>query len=134
MFDIKSFGENLIVKSKNGNQNINSDKQIFFDLVTTFDMLHQRSLKIEKEHGLKLEKYDGLFFLLIENLFYIHYDEWEAELIMWYVYDRVDEDGKLYPMLVINEATDEEEEHIIKDVKGLYSLVQKLSKKIKKKK
>lgn len=134
MFDIKSFGENLIIKSKNGNQNINSDKQIFFDLVTTFDMLHQRSLKIEKEHGLKLEKYDGLFFLLIENLFYIHYDEWEAELIMWYVYDRVDEDGKLYPMLVINEATDEEEEHIIKDVKGLYSLVQKLSKKIKKKK
>jgi hypothetical protein len=134
MFDIKSFGENLIVKSKNGNQNINSDKQIFFDLVTTFDMLHQRSLKIEKEHGLKLEKYDGLFFLLIENLFYIHYDEWEAELIMWYVYDRVDEDGKLYPMLVINEATNEEEEHIIKDVKGLYSLVQKLSKKIKKKK
>jgi hypothetical protein len=134
MFDIKSFGENLIVKSKNGNQNINSDKQIFFDLVTTFDMLHQRSLKIEKEHGLKLEKYNGLFFLLIENLFYIHYDEWEAELIMWYVYDRVDEDGKLYPMLVINEATNEEEEHIIKDVKGLYSLVQKLSKKIKKKK
>lgn len=134
MFDIKSFGENLIVKSKNGNQNINSNKQIFFDLVTTFDMLHQRSLKVEKEHGLKLEKYDGLFFLLIENLFYIHYDEWKAELIMWYVYDRVDEDGNLYPMLVINEMTNEEEEHIIKDVNELYSLVQKLSKKIKKKK
>jgi hypothetical protein len=134
MFDIKSFGENLIVKSKNGNQNINSDKQIFIDLVTTFDMLHQRSLKVEKEHGLKLEKYDGLFFLLIENFFYIHYEEWKAELIMWYVYDRIDENGNLYPMLVINEATNEEEEHTIKKVPELYSFIQKLSKKMKKKK
>ena len=132
MFNISSFGKNLIIKDKN--KVITSDKQTFIDLVDTFNMAHQRSLAVEKEHGLKLEKYDGLFFLLIENLFYIHYDEWKAELIMWYVYDRVDEDGKLYPMLVINEATDEEEEHIIKDVKGLYSLVQKLSKKIKKKK
>jgi hypothetical protein len=134
MFDIKSFGENLVIKSKNSNQNINSDKQIFIDLVTTFDMLHQRSLKVEKEHGLKLEKYDGLFFLLIENLFYIHYDEWQADLIMWYVYDRIDENGKLYPMLVINEATNEEEEHTIKKVPELYSFIQKLSKEMKKKK
>ena len=131
MFNISSFGKNLIIKDKN--KITTSSKQTFIDLVDTFSMAHQRSLSVEKEHGLKLEKYDGLFYILIENLFFTHYGEWQGELIMWYVYDRTDEDGNLYPMMLFDEETKEESEIIIENASDLYSFIQKISKKIKNK-
>ena len=131
MFNISSFGKNLIIKDKN--KIITSNKQTFIDLVDTFNMAHQRSLSVEKEHGLKLEKYDGLFYILIENLFFTHYGEWQGELIMWYVYDRTDEDGNLYPMMLFDEETKEESEIIIENASDLYSFIQKISKNIKNK-
>ena len=131
MFNISSFGKKLIIKDKN--KIITSNKQTFIYLVDTFNMAHQRSLSVEKEHGLKLEKYDGLFYILIENLFFTHYGEWQGELIMWYVYDRTDEDGNLYPMMLFDEETKEESEIIIENASDLYSFIQKISKKIKNK-
>jgi hypothetical protein len=132
MFNISSFGKNLIIKDKN--KIITSDKQTFIDLVDTFSMAHQRSLSVEKEHGLKLEKYDGLFFIIIENLFFAHYGEWQGELILWYVYDRTDEDGNLYPMMLFDEETGDETEVVIENASDLYSFIQKIAKKIKNKK
>jgi len=133
MFDLNIFGKNLVVKDKNKNKITTSDKQTFIDLVDTFYMTHQRSLKVEKEHGLKLEKYDNLFYILIENLFFTHYGEWQGELILWYIYDREDENGDLYPMMLYDEVTQEESEIIIKNSNELYSLIQKINKKIKNK-
>jgi hypothetical protein len=46
MFDISSFGKNLTIKDKN--KIITSDKQMFIDLVDTFNMAYQRSLSVEK--------------------------------------------------------------------------------------
>jgi hypothetical protein len=132
MFNISSFGKNLIIKDKN--KIITSDKQTFIDLVDTFSMAHQRSMSVEKEHGLKLEKYDGLFFVIIENLFFTHYGEWQGELILWYVYDRTDEDGNLYPMMLFDEETGDETEVVIENASDLYSFIQKIAKKIKNKK
>ena len=132
MFNISSFGKNLIIKDKN--KVTTSDKQTFIDLIDTFSMTHERSLAVEKEHGLKLEKYDGLFYILIENLFFTHYGEWQGELIMWYVYDRKDDDGNLYPMMLFDEDTGDETEVVIENASDLYSFIQKISKKIKNKK
>ena len=131
MFDISSFGKNLIIKDRN--KVTTNYKQTFIDLVDNFSMTHQRSLKVEQEHGLKLEAYDGLFYILIENLFFAYYGEWQGELIIWYVYDRTDEDGNLYPMMLFDEETGDESEVIIKNASDLYSFIQKMSKKIKNK-
>jgi hypothetical protein len=130
MFDLSIFGKNLIVKDKNKTKITTNDKQTFIDLVDTFYMTHQRSLKVEKEHGLKLEKYDNLFYILIENLFFTHYGEWQGELILWYVYDREDENGDLYPMMLYDEQTQEETEIVVKNSGELYTLIQKIKKKI----
>ena len=131
MFDISSFGKNLIIKDRN--KVTTNYKQTFIDLVDNFSTAHQRSLKVEQEHGLKLETYDGLFYILIENLFFAYYGEWQGELIIWYVYDRTDEDGNLYPMMLFDEETGDESEVIIKNASDLYSFIQKMSKKIKNK-
>jgi hypothetical protein len=133
MFDLSPFGKHLVVKDKNKTKINTSDKQMFIELVETFSMAHQRSLDVEKEHGLKLEKYDGLFFLLIENLFYHHYGEWQTELILWYVYDRLDDEKNVIPMMLFDEITGEETEMNIKNASELYSFIQSVKKKIKNK-
>jgi hypothetical protein len=134
MFDLNNFGKHLLVKSKNRYNVDVSDKQMFIELIDTFSMAHQRSLSVEKEHGLKLEKYDGLFFLLIENLFYHHYGEWQTELILWYVYDRLDDKESTIPMLVLDELTGEEDEIYIENANELYTFIQSIKRKLKKNK
>jgi hypothetical protein len=134
MFDLNNFGKHLLVKSKNRYNVDISDKQMFIELIDTFSMAHQRSLSVEKEHGLKLEKYDGLFFLLIENLFYHHYGEWQTELILWYVYDRLDDKENTIPMLVLDELTGEEDEIYIENANELYTFIQSIKRKLKKNK
>ena len=88
MFDITKHSKQLKVKTRSSKSEVNDEKQMFIDLVETFELLNKRSLSVEEEHGLKLEKYDGLFYLLIENLFYVHFGEWQTEIILWYVYER----------------------------------------------
>jgi hypothetical protein len=134
MFDLSSFGKHLLVKSKNKYKIDISDKQMFIELVDTFSMAYQRSLNVEKEHGLKLEKYDGLFFLLIENLFSHHYGEWQTELILWYVYDRLDDEENTIPMLLLDELTGEENEIYIENATDLYTFIQSIKRKLKKNK
>jgi hypothetical protein len=134
MFDLSGFGKHLLVKSKNKYKIDISDKQMFIELIDTFSMAHQRSLNVEKEHGLKLEKYDGLFFLLIENLFYHHYGEWQTELILWYVYDRLDDEENTIPMLLLDELTGEESEIYIENATDLYTFIQGIKRKLKKNK
>lgn len=134
MFNLSNFGKHLLVKSKNRYNVDISDKQMFIELIDTFSMAHQRSLSVEKEHGLKLEKYDGLFFLLIENLFYHHYGEWQTELILWYVYDRLDDKENTIPMLVLDELTGEESEIYIENANELYTFIQGIKRKLKKNK
>lgn len=134
MFNLNNFGKHLLVKSKNRYNVDISDKQMFIELIDTFSMTHQRSLSVEKEHGLKLEKYDGLFFLLIENLFYHHYGEWQTELILWYVYDRLDDEENTIPMLLLDELTGEEDEIYIENANELYTFIQGIKRKLKKNK
>ena len=74
-----------------------------------------------------------MFFLLIENLFYHHYGEWQTELILWFVYDRLDDEENAIPMIVFDEITGEEEEVNIKNTSDLYGFIQSVKKKIKNK-
>ena len=43
-------------------------------------------------------------------MIYYLYEDWEAEIMLWYVYGRIDEEGKMYS-LVLN--TDKEKKEII---------------------
>ena len=123
MFDITKYSKQLKVKARSSKSEVNDEKQMFIDLVETFELLNKRSLSVESDHGLKLEKYDGLFYLLIENLFYVHFGEWQTEIILWYVYDRVDDKGNIMPLMYFNEIDNEEKEIKFKNAGELYSFL-----------
>jgi hypothetical protein len=132
MIDMKGFGKNLNLKLRNENKSFGNNKKTFVKLVDTFDQLVQRTYSIEEEVGIIMEKYEEPFFILIESLFYLNYEDWKAELVMWYVYDRWDDEGELSPLNITDIEAGTEEEIIIKTPGELYDLLKRIDKKGKK--
>jgi len=132
MTNMKGFGKNLNLKLRNENKSFGNNKKTFVKLVDTFDQLVQRTYSIEEEVGIIMEKYEEPFFILIESLFYLNYEDWKAELVMWYVYDRWDDEGELSPLNITDIEAGTEEEIIIKTSGELYDLLKRIDKKGKK--
>lgn len=123
MIDLQNFGENLrLVKD---NQTI-SEKDTFIDIVNIFDKCNKRTGLLEQEFNVDLESYENPFFLLIENLLALSYGEDEAEIILWWVYDRFDEEGKLMPIKLDFEDEGVEEDVIVETAEELWNLLEKL--------
>jgi len=128
--NLKNFGKNLNLKMKNKSSNTNNSKAFFLDIVTLFDGAYQRSMEMDS-FGINMETYDDAFYVLIENLILKQYGEWKTELIMWYVYDRFNENEELMPLL-LQEEGEEEEEVFIETPEQLWDLLKKIEKKSKK--
>ena len=125
--NLKNFGKNLNLKQK---QPSNNTKAFFVDVVTLFDGLYQRSSEMDS-FGINMETYDDGFYIIIENLIQKTYGEWKAELILWYVYDRFNENEELMPLL-LQEEGEEEEEVFVETPEQLWELLKKIEKKSKK--
>jgi len=128
---MNNFGKNLNIKRRGDGKSLTNNKKTFTNLVETFEQLHLRTFQIEEHAGIILERYDEPFFALIEGLFYMNYGDWQAELIMWYVYDRLDEDGEILPLTMTDVDSETEEEIYITNPGELYDLIKKIGKKSK---
>jgi len=126
--NLKHFGKNLSLKLKQPASS--NTKQFFIDVVNLFEGVHQRSLDMEL-YGIDMETYDDGFYVLIENLILKIYGEWKTELILWFVYDRFDDNEQLLPLSIQEEGKDEEET-FIETPEQLWDLIKRIDKKTKK--
>jgi hypothetical protein len=136
--NLKDFGKNLNLKQKQSVSN--NTKQFFIDIVTLFDGVYQRTVEMDS-FGINMETYDDGFYILIENLILKTYGEWKTELILWYIYDRFNENEELMPLILQEEDQDEEdqdeeeqdgEEIFVETPEQLWDLIKKINKKSKK--
>jgi hypothetical protein len=126
--NLKDFGKNLNLKQKQPISN--NTKQFFIDIVTLFDGVYQRTVEMDS-FGINMETYDDGFYILIENLILKTYGEWKTELILWYIYDRFNENEELMP-LTLQEEEQDEEEIFVETPEQLWDLIKKIDKKSKK--
>ena len=124
--NLKDFGKNLNLKQPISN----NTKQFFIDIVTLFDGVYQRTVEMDS-FGIDMETYDDGFYVLIENLILKTYGEWKTELILWYIYDRFNENEELMP-LTLQEEEQDEEEIFVETPEQLWDLIKKIDKKSKK--
>ena len=102
-----NFGKNLNIKKREIKSPKQNAKSKFVTIVSTFDSLDKRSMEVES-FGIELSDYEDAHFSLIESLIFEIYGEWKTQLVMWYVYERMDEEGNLLPLLVSDIEEDEE--------------------------
>jgi len=124
--DIKKFGQRLKLEESKTSK-VKKEKEIFIENVTLLEQCFKRADDIHEHLGIDLYMYEEPFLQIIENLFLIKYGETVSEIVFWYLYERVGEDGVIHP-LIYEEENKEPIELIIKTPTDLWKFVDKLMK------
>jgi hypothetical protein len=129
--NLNTFGEELKISKRSEKEKILSEEEIFIEIITKLDFCWGKSNKIYELFKISLLEYEEDYFQLIENLILLKYGEWKTEIILWYVFGRMDMDGKMYPLLMQDEDANEEVEIFIKTPSELWDFLNKLENKRK---
>ena len=78
---------------------------------------------LDADYGVNMARYDEPFFQIIDSLIYLHFGREASELIMFYLYERVNPDG------TINDILDENNNPVpLAGVEDLWELIKQLKK------
>lgn len=124
--DIKNFGQRLKLEESKTLKS-KKEKEVFIETITLLEHCLKRSDILYEDFAIDLYSYEEYFIKIIENLLLIKYGDAISEIIVWYLYDRVDESGKIYP-LIYEEKGKEEVKLIIKTPNDLWKFIDKLLK------
>ena len=122
---MKNFGKNIKVNQKKKEA---SEKEMFVDLVNLFDECNKRTEALEQTFLLGISTYEEPLFIVIENLLVMHYGEWKAEIVLWWVYDRYDEEGNMLPIELNFQDENKQENIIVETAEQLWDLIKKIDK------
>jgi hypothetical protein len=90
-------GVETILKKKKRSPT-NKDLEDFIKTISILESLYIRSSVFLSETDISLSDYDAKFYKLIDLLIESKYGDKAAKLILFYVYDRIDESGDLVPL------------------------------------
>jgi hypothetical protein len=104
-------------------------RELFNKVIINLEQANARSFILENDFKLDLNKYDDIFYDAIDNLLIMHFGKEAAELIFFYLYDRLNPDGS------INILTDPNgNDVILQNPDDLWLLLQIVKEGLKKKK
>ena len=121
--DIKKFGQRLKLEESKTTK-VLKEKEVFIENVTILEGALKRSDKLYDDFTIDVYMYEEPFLQVIENMFLIKYGEIISEIVFWYLYDRKDDDGTIYP-LVFEEEDKEPVDIILKTPADLWKFINK---------
>jgi hypothetical protein len=83
--------DTFLKRKKKSEDDINRER--FEKIITTLEELEVRSVILGEDLKLDFTGYDEKFYLIIDSLFHLHFGKEAAELIFFYLYDRINPDG-----------------------------------------
>ena len=122
---MKNFGKNVNIKSK---QKGLSEKDIFINVIDILDECWTRSSVLGEEFSMDMSSYDEPFYLMIENLLYIKYGEWKTDVILWWAYNRFNENEELMPIKLNDHVEKTEEEVFVETPEQLWEFLKRIDK------
>ena len=122
---LNNFGKLKIAK-RNRKSN---EKETFIETVLLLEHCWLKTNFLHEEVKIDLWNYEENYYKIIENLIFMKYHESIANLILWYVYDRFDADGKILGIEVTLTGK-EPKTYILKTPNDLWNIVEKINKTI----
>jgi hypothetical protein len=102
-FDFLPFGQKLKIQ-ESPKSKLKKKKELFVGLIQMYENCWLKSNALYNDFGLNLVEYEEDFFIVLENLIYLHFGETKGQIILWYIYDRVDmETGESGNIILENE-------------------------------
>jgi hypothetical protein len=123
-----TLGKHLNIKSRTKNP---TEKDLFVEIINLLDECWIRSNVIEGQFGLGITNYEEPFYIVAENLIYMHYGEWQGDIILWWLFERLDEEGSLLPINLNDHDKKLEEEVFIETIEELWYFIKKIQTKYK---
>jgi hypothetical protein len=103
----------------------NKKKEMFVQIINGLEETIIRTNIAMIDFGLDYSKYDETFLMVIDALIYMNFGKEAAELISYYLWDRVNPDGTINPVL-----DEDNNEIIMNDPHELWELLCKLNPKL----
>jgi hypothetical protein len=126
--DLNKLGKQLKFNKRSSLLKPLSEKEKFIDLVTQLENNWNSSNELYEKFKINLVEYEENFFSLIEDLISLHFGDWKTEIILWYVYGRIDDEGNLYSLMLSSKHKKEKEEVIIDTPTQLWNFIVRLEK------
>jgi hypothetical protein len=100
-------------------------RELFFNIITSLEELNIRQHLVYTDLDLDFSNYDEKFFTVIDMLLFMHFGKECMELIGFYLFDRINHDGSINPLLV-----NDKEEVMLNSPYDLWNLMCKVNPKI----
>ena len=104
---------------------IDKKRELFFNVIVMMEEIFVRQNIVYADLNLDFTNYDEKFFTIIDMLLYMNFGKQCMELIGFYLYDRVNADGTMNPIIV-----NDKEEVILHNPTDLWNLMCKVNPKI----
>ena len=124
--NLNNFGNKLRITDSSKNAE-NKEKQTFIRLVTELDNCWIRTSFLHSQLQIDFWNYEEHFYHIIEDLIYLHFDEWKADLILWFVYDRIDAEGNILDLEITPEDKPAKK-YKLKTAEDLWKIIEKIDK------
>ena len=94
-------GTDLSLKRKKKSEN-DLNKELFEKAILALERTNVRAAIVGSEFDLDLSKYEEPFYEAIDNLMIMHFGKQAAEVIFFYVYERINPDGSINELIDVN--------------------------------
>jgi hypothetical protein len=98
-------------------------KDLFFKIIISLEKLNMRSNVLTVDLDIDLTKYDETFYDVLDNLLILHFGKNIAEIIFFYVYDRIDQEGNIASL-----RDSKGNSIVLENVHDLWHLIQNIDK------
>lgn len=123
--NLNNFGKKLKFKQRTKKQETITEKELFIESMDMFTEVWNRSNETYEKYKINLLEYEEQFYQIIEGFILLKYGLWKAEIMLWYIFARVDEDNKVVP-LTYKVKDQEEEEVYLNNSNDLWEFLKKI--------
>jgi hypothetical protein len=121
----KYFGKNLKIKDKDGIEEIPTEEELFMESINLLENCWKRSNSLFENFGINFIDFETDYHQIIENLILIRYGLLKTEIILWYVFGRLNEENEPSPLVLKYDDRDDEKV-FINDAKELWDFLNKI--------
>ena len=123
--NLNNFGNKLKFKQRSKKQETISEKDLFIETMSLFIDVWDRSNETYDKYKINLLEYEESFFQIIEGFLLLKYGTWRTEIILWFIFARLDADNKVVP-LTFRIEDNEEEQIYLKTATDLWDFLKKV--------
>ena len=97
--NLNNFGKKFKLKKRVQNARSISEYDLFIETIVRFNECWNNSNELYKVFKINLLEYEEQYYQIIENLLLLKYGTQKTEVVLWYIFGRIDDKGNVKPVI-----------------------------------